>query len=170
MDAFEIIQNWKDDYRKEKGLPEKSFIYTEDLIPWLANREANLWNDLTDDLIPNKSIDNKKYIKSEMRDMIVNPEEGMYFSRIEMEYTDKNSALKAVKEFARTMDRVLMYTDRIEDFKKQFQEGIDKINQEHPRCKDINLQIYLYSERDITIAVSGNFHMKVYQVRKMKMF
>ena len=87
-----------------------------------------------------------------------------YLSYMTTSYVSKNKAEKAAIDVVVSMNRRIITNDQIPGFKKEFQQKIDQVNKDNPRCKDLildNWKSYLAS--DIYFAVSGVFQLALYQ-------
>lgn len=87
-----------------------------------------------------------------------------YISNLGMQYIPKNKAEAAAQEVAKQMSRRVINPEQIHEFKKEFQDKIKKVNQDHPRCKDIVVDIYVYDKRggDIRYNISGVTSVDLY--------
>jgi hypothetical protein len=88
-----------------------------------------------------------------------------YFSRITADHwCAKNKLEKAAHKAAKEMDRRLVPDWQVKAYKEEFKEKILKINNEHPRCKPVELLISAgYTDRgDIDFYISGVFQMSLF--------
>jgi len=88
-----------------------------------------------------------------------------YFSRITADHwCAKNKLEEAAHKVAKEMDRRLVPDWQVKAFKEEFKEKILKINNEHPRCKPVELLIDAdrMDRGDINFYVSGVFQMSLF--------
>lgn len=99
-----------------------------------------------------------------------------YFSKITADHwTLHNNAHKEARKLAYSMDKILISERAIPAFKRKFTHGIDEINQQNPKCKPLDLEIWNHPlqigiSRDIFISIPGNFHMSLYKVKSEDKF
>ena len=92
-----------------------------------------------------------------------------FFTKITADHwVAKNSLEEAVKKFARTMDRRLLKNYEVAPFKIKFREKIKELNEAHPRCKPVELEIRTsyFNKEESWICVPQVFQMSVYKVKK----
>lgn len=93
--------------------------------------------------------------------------ENLYFSKVTEDYwTSKNRVQEEAKQIARSMDRIILAESNIESFKKDFREQIERLNEKHNRCKNLNLNIWNsqgVNKTDIHITIPGVFKMTIYK-------
>lgn len=92
----------------------------------------------------------------------------MYFSRITADHwTAKNKLEKAAHELAKEMDRRLITEDKVLDFKVEFHDKIEKLNNEFNRCKPLRFSISTkeFAHGDYWIYCDGVFQMSLFLVK-----
>lgn len=67
-----------------------------------------------------------------------------YVSHIILTYVPHNKAEKALVDEIKKMEHRVVREKEVDDYKKEFNELIQKINSSYPRCKDIELVIWSY--------------------------
>jgi hypothetical protein len=85
-----------------------------------------------------------------------------YFSRIVADHwCAKNESQKAAHKLAHEMERRIITSDQVLDFKAEFIDKVSKINAAHPRCKPLHLSIQSsYADKgDIVFWIDGVFHL-----------
>jgi hypothetical protein len=93
----------------------------------------------------------------------------IYFSRITADHwCAKNNLEKAAHKLAREMDRRILTQDQVPAYKKEFQEKINKLNQEYHRCKPLELDIHsAYDDRgDIDFYISSVFNLCLFLAKE----
>jgi hypothetical protein len=89
----------------------------------------------------------------------------MYFSRITADHwCAKNNLQKAAHKVAKEMDRRIVSSDQVADFKTEFNNKIDKLNAEFHGCKPVKL--YVENDHldrgDINFYADGVFQMSLF--------
>lgn len=95
----------------------------------------------------------------------------MYVSRITADHwMAKNNLEKAAKKLAKEMERRLIPGDQLADYKKEFKDKIEQLNQEFKRCKPLDFYIGASydNRRDIDIVCSGVFMMEMFEVKQQE--
>jgi hypothetical protein len=87
-----------------------------------------------------------------------------YFSRIVADHwCAKNESQKAAQKLAQEMERRIITSDQILDFKTEFIDKVSKINASHPRCKPLHLSIEHshLNKDDSHFWMDGVFHLEL---------
>lgn len=78
-----------------------------------------------------------------------------YVSSLSMTYQCHNKAEKEALRLAKDLNRKVLLPDEVIGFKNEFREGIEIINRNNPRCKDLILEITDYDKNgDITFRLA----------------
>jgi hypothetical protein len=88
----------------------------------------------------------------------------IYFSRITADHwCAKNESQKEAHKLAHEMERRLITSDQVLDYKAEFIDKVSRINAAHPRCKPLHLSIEKsYSPMaDISFWMDGVFHLEL---------
>lgn len=88
---------------------------------------------------------------------IMDKEEEQHYSFMDSnEYVTKNKAHEEAKLVFRAMDRKIIASSMVENFKDAFREAITKVNARNKRCKDLVLDIWEPNEKgDWFISLPG---------------
>ena len=84
-------------------------------------------------------------------------------------YSPKNRAHEELQEFFRAFNDCLIDDENLEDFKRSAQHMTELVNQSHPRCQNINLQVNYFTENSQSISVEGNFQLKITKVKRVEL-
>jgi len=92
----------------------------------------------------------------------------MHFMEL-MSYSPKNKAHEELQSFFRAFNDCLIDDENLEDFKRSAQHMTELVNQNHPRCQDINLQIDSFTDNSQSISVEGNFQLRITKVKRVEL-
>jgi hypothetical protein len=87
-----------------------------------------------------------------------------YFSRIVADHwCAKNESQKEAHKLAQEMERRIVTSDQVIDYKAEFIDKVSKINAAHPRCKPLHLFIHDSYDKsgDISFSMEGVFHFEL---------
>ena len=75
----------------------------------------------------------------------------------------KNKLEKEAHKLAYEMERRIVTSDQVLDFKAEFIDKVSKINATYPRCKPLHLSIHsdLIDKGDIIFWMDGVFHLEL---------
>jgi hypothetical protein len=85
-----------------------------------------------------------------------------YFSRIVADHwCAKNESQKQAHKLAQEMERRIVTSDQVIDYKAEFIDKVSKINAAHPRCKPLHLSISAAYDKsgDFVFWMDGVFHL-----------
>jgi len=86
-----------------------------------------------------------------------------YISHLGIRYVPKNKAEAAAQEVAKVMSKRVINENQVEEFKDEFQARITEVNREHPRCRDLHLDIYDFNkDGELSFDISGVTRVNLY--------
>jgi hypothetical protein len=99
----------------------------------------------------------------------------LYFSRVTADYwVPKNTLEAAAKKLAYEMDRQLVPENKVEVFKAKYRSRLQKLNEEHSRCKPLVLDIWTPDDRgtyrDKAVDIKSVVCMTLYEVNGDSMY
>jgi hypothetical protein len=95
-----------------------------------------------------------------------------YVSRITADHwSAKNKLEAAAKLVAQHMDHMLIPDREKDKWFLDFKNAIDKVNADHPKCKELQLSVWGYDfetkgQKPTYITISGVFQMELFEVRE----
>lgn len=92
----------------------------------------------------------------------------MYFSRITADHwAAKNKLHKAANELAVEMDRRIIPEEKVLDYKVEFLDKFERLNQEFHKCKPLRISFENpeYAHGDYWISCDGVFQMSLFLVK-----
>ena len=88
-----------------------------------------------------------------------------HFFKISMTYISKNHLQREISKYFQSIDCTLMQNDsELRKFKEESQEKVKQLHQEHPRCKEVKLEIWSLSGEDPSLRC-GPITGDIFQVR-----